>query len=74
MLGESESDLSRENVDHFGSHGQKIIVSIYNVSSSSGFDSNDDREVFMVGQNDVPGDQIEEEITQATTVKIVGSR
>jgi hypothetical protein len=74
MLGESESDLSRENVDHFGSHDQKTIVSIYNVSSSSGFDSNDDREVFMVGQNDVPGDQIEEEITQATAVKIVGSR
>jgi hypothetical protein len=74
VLGESKSDLSGENVDLLGSRSQEIAYSIYNVVPSSESDSDDDYEVFMVGQNDVPSDQTEEEIAQGATTEITRSK
>jgi hypothetical protein len=51
MLGESELDLSGENVDHLGSHFQETTDLISNFMPSSESDSDNDYEVFMVGQN-----------------------
>jgi hypothetical protein len=44
---------------------------MYNVMSSSWSNSNDDHKVFMVGQNDMPGDQTEEEIAHATIAELM---
>jgi hypothetical protein len=59
VSGESESDLSGESIDHLDSRSQEIADSIYIATSSSESESNGDREVFVVGQNDVPDDQTE---------------
>jgi hypothetical protein len=49
-------------VDHFKSHSQEVVDSFHNVAPPSESNSDDDREVFMVGQSDVLGNQTEEEI------------
>jgi hypothetical protein len=73
MLGESESDLSRENVDHIISRFQETTYSIYNGAPPSESDSDDNCEVIMVGHNDALGDQTEE-IAEATATKITRSK
>jgi hypothetical protein len=74
VSGEFESDPSRENIDHFRSHHMETAGSIYNATPSFGSDSDGDRKVFLLGQNDVLGDQIEKEIAQAAIVEIARSK
>jgi hypothetical protein len=50
------------------------VESIYNIAPSSESDCDDDHKVFMVGQNNVPGDQTEKEIAQAAPAEIARSK
>jgi hypothetical protein len=54
MSRESESNLSRENVNHLKSRSQKIADPIHSIVPPSKSDSDDDCEFFMVGAKRCP--------------------
>jgi hypothetical protein len=73
MLGEPKLDLIEENVDHFEVCRPNMTDLSYNVTALSKSDFKADREVFMVGQGNVPTDQMEEEIAEATAAEVARS-
>jgi hypothetical protein len=74
MSGESESDLSEENVDHLGSCFQEKVDPIYSFTSLLESDSDHDCGVFIVGQTDAPGDQAKQEVVKVHAIEIMISK
>jgi hypothetical protein len=72
--GEFELDLSGENVDHLGSCFPETTDPIYGFAWSLESDSDNDHEVFMLGQGDTLVDQIEQGIAEGATAKITRSK
>jgi hypothetical protein len=68
--GESKSGLSGDNVDHFGSRYPKEVDPIYDFVTFLEFDSDNDCEIFMLGQGDAPANQTKQEIAEAAGAEI----